>query len=643
MAAIAFNQFGGEIPAITPSLLPENYAQKAINCDFTQGILSPLKQGFLLGTFSSTNPVKSLYTEDGIYFFTWTTEAYPFKSPVIDDSYARVYFLNSTTASVTTYVPNSTVFTTGGPPSTSVALGVPTPTVAPIISLSNRDNFYDYPNATLAFSYWYEFNGAQYDKATVIATTVIPLVQYDVTVGDRSSTTDPTATLVVQVIASNAGTTLFAVTTSNTNSPTVSNALPGGFEVTLTHLTGFTYAVNFSWGVVETRAYTYTVRNTWSEESAPAPPSIVSPTYIQDVYITTTIPSFVGYQPYQDTNIYRTFGSSADYLKVAITVSPSLIESSQSPSSISTGLISTDFVPPPTGLSGFGIAPNGICWAFKNNTIYLSEPFRPHAWPYSQSFPRAIRGVCVGSDSIVVTTADFSYILRGSHPASMQQSLLPAPQAGIATRSMTKVDGGVVFASHDGMVMVQGSQATLGFSHNYFNRDDWRARYGTILSNADMRFNFHDGFLVATSPDALGFIVRTDEARNTYTQYNQAIDSTFQIPLLDTLYYSQGASVYQFRGGPSYHTFDWQSKDFIFPSPINFAIGYIRCSGPVTITLYADGVQYPNNTYTTVMNSTGYFRIPAALRAVRWSVELQSSYSVYEFYIASSQTELRRV
>lgn len=115
MAVIALNNFAGETPALSPSTLPENGAQLALNCDFTNQSLTPMKDGLYLNTFAATNPVKSLYTEDGIKFFTWTTDTYPFKGPIINDLYNRVYYLNGSTATV---VDGSTASVSGGNPST---------------------------------------------------------------------------------------------------------------------------------------------------------------------------------------------------------------------------------------------------------------------------------------------------------------------------------------------------------------------------------------------------------------------------------------------------------------------------------------------------------------------------------------------
>ncbi len=644
MATIAFNNFDGEIPKLPPTLLPESGAQKALNCDFTQNYLAALKQGSPISATFATNPVRSLYTEDGINFFAWTTDAYPFKAPVVNDSFQRIYFMNGAVPTVAELA--TATASNCGPPATSYKVGVPFPPLAPTVQTVDRTTFSDYPSAVFSFSAWYAFNGVHYDTHQPLAASTIALKEWTVVLNAPSSTTDPSATPTVEITLKNGSDTLFVLDTTADNAlPASSLALPGGLEVYLKRNSDTSYTLTIRWGAIDTRAYIYTVTNTYNEESAPSLPAVIAPTYVQDVQVgTLTAPSFTGYKPFQGINVYRTFGTGTTYLQIATNIAAGpYTDSSHTPTGVTSALISTDFFPPPASVSGFGSAPNGICWCFTGNTMSFCEPYRPHAWPYNMSFRTNIRGVQVSSQNIVVTTADGVYAVTGTHSAAMTQIKLAAPQPGISTRSSALVEGAVVYASNDGLVYVSGSQADLSFSHKYFNRANWRTRYGSILSpivaTNGMRLAYHDGQVVGTSPLGLGFIIRTDEADDSYTQMNIAIDSTYYAPMLDTLYYAQGTSVYEFRGSATPYTYDWQSKDFIFPKHVSFAIGYARTSGAVTVTLYADGVLYT----TISISGTGYFRIPSGLKALRWSVELTGTSDVYELYIASSVTELQAI
>lgn len=638
MAVIAVNKFDGEVPFEEPAVIPETAAQVALDCYFRNSNLSGIKEGLLLNSFPSTNPVRSMYTEDGNLFFTWTAETYPFRGPIIDDTYQRVYFLDGTTAKVAEL---ATATVGGGPPSSSFIVGVPTPTVAPVLSLLERTTLADYPAVTIEFSAWYDFNGTRYGEAPLSVSTVTPLQQWTFTAPAVPAGATDAAALVVRLRMVDSGKELLDISsTVGDEVPASSSALPGGVELSIANQGSGAYEVNLSWGAVETRAYVSVEVNTWGEESAPSPPALVSPTYIQDVIVQTTTPSFAGYRPRAGTNIYHTFGTNPTYLRVATQVNSPFTDSDRTPVDVTSALISTDFSPPPTGLTAFGYAANGICYAAKGNTLYFCEPYRPHAYPYSMSFAKNIRGVCAGAQSIVVTTADGCYVITGTHSAAMNQLLLPVPQAGLSTRSMVRMDGSVAFASQDGIVLVTGSQATLDFSRRYFSRETWRSRYSTLLVDGSMRLAYHDGSMVCATSNGLGFIVSTEDKGSTFSELALEADALFYAPVLDTLYYSDGPNVYAFQGAATSRSYLWQSKDFIFQSPTNFAIGYIRTTGSVTLKVYADGALH----HLTVLSSTGYFRVPGGSRATRWSFSLAGSSAVVkEFYLASSVDELKNV
>lgn len=375
------------------------------------------------------------------------------------------------------------------------------------------------------------------------------------------------------------------------------------------------------------------------EEGAPAPPATISPTYVQDVKIVTKTESFSGFRPLKETNIYRTYGTSETYVKTEVIDNDDhFIDNSVVPTSVGRALDSIDYYPSPTGLQGAVGLPNGWFAAFKGNTLYMSEPYRPHAWPYSMTFPNNIRGLCPAQQSLVVTATDGVYIVAGSYPRSAQQVKLACPQPGIAQRSMANIDGAVAYASNDNIILVSGNSATPEAGQKLFTRNKWRDRYSASLSSAGMRFGYHDGALVMTSKDQnLGFVIRLDEAVGSFTRTTVGFDSMFLLPVTDTLYYSIGSTVYRYNSGTA-KQFDWWGKDFVFTKHETFGAGYIRCDGAVTVRLYADGEEVFGATLTT-----GHFRLPGITPKLRWSVRITGNVSVHEFHLARSMMELQRV
>lgn len=632
---IDLRKFGGEIPRLPPDLLPNEAAQQASFCDFAHGHLAPLRAGFALATM--VNTVKSIYTEDGALFYTWPTEAWPVKSPVLRDTYNRIYYLDSGVLRVTT---TAGLASNGGVPASSYKAGVPRPTVAPGLALVDRSDLRDYPGATFGITVWWEYNSQRYQETTATVTTVTALRVYTFSAPVRDTVGTPEGAVIRATFkAIDAATHPFMTVTLTAGDTDVrSSALPGGVTFALTQISGLSHKLELTYGISETRAYTYTAQNTWLEESPPSPAAQISTTYLQDVAVTLTAVSFAGgYRPLSTYRTYRTVGASPAYLRVKDDASLTFTDSSFKASDMLGALETLEYEDPPASLDAMVRLDNGCLAGFSGTTLYISEAYRPHTWQYQIAFSKNVRGLCVGPGSLTVTTADGGYAVVGQTPDAMQPVPLPVPQAGLAQRSMVKAENQVVYASHDGLVSVSGVQAALTDSQALFARDDWQARYSTILDDASLRLAHHDGCLVGTSAtEANGFLLRTDEAASgQLSRFDVRMDSMFQLPVADTLYYSVGTDVFEFRAGAPY-SYTWWSKDFIFDTPRNLGAGYIECDTPVTLQVYVDGVLWQTKTL-----STGNFRLKSGRSHRRWSVKLSGTATVKRFILARTFNELK--
>jgi hypothetical protein len=630
MTAMSMKDFSGMLPRLPDHLLPDNAAASATNCDFSRNRLQPLRAG--LQVLNPGGTIRGMYTGDGLYWYTWPSELVAYKSPVIGEIYNRLYYIEGGVLRVSpTPETAGAQYLNGGVPNQVWAVGVPTPSFVPTVALVDRTSLADYPSAAIEFKYWYSNGAVNYGVTTVVPSQDIPWKRYTFTAGAAPADAPDGAVLVVQATATEGSKQLFQINTaSDTIAPAASAALPGGITMTLEAGANGVYHVVFSWGVVETRAYIFTEVNTWDEESGPSPVALVSPTYLQDVQVTVTHPNFASYRPYQKTNIYRTYGGS-QYIKAGTTATTVFLDSARTvQSATGTALPSLSWVPPLTGMFGLVLAPNGWFAAFKDNVLYMSEPYRPHTWQYSMTFAKSIVGICVGAQSIVVTTREATYIVTGPHPASVNSMTVPTPVGGITHRSMCAVEGGVAFLSHDGIVVVEGSQVSLTEGQRYFTREVWRTMFGAQLDN--MTLAYHDGCVVCTSNNtALGFVLELDEAAGAMTRYDNKFDSMMRLPVLDTLYYAAGGKIYRFREDTAYLSATWDSKQFITPGYAKIGIGFVRMSGfanapglaQVIIYLYADDQLLQTQTFDVFLaGRTNYFRVKPHPGALKWQVRV---------------------
>jgi len=105
------------------------------------------------------------------------------------------------------------------------------------------------------------------------------------------------------------------------------------------------------------------------------------------------------------------------------------------------------------------------------------------------------------------------------------------------------------------------------------------------------------------------------------------------------LYLVQGQNLMQYNGSAISPAYEWWSRDYILPKPTVLTAGYINCFGPVTVTVYADGVQR----YQQQFFAAGYFRMPSGSKALRWSYKLSGTGTVKEISLAERRQELRSV
>lgn len=639
MPLVDYKAFNGEVPRWAPDLLPTENAQLASNCVFNDGKLTAMKDGLLLRAMVN-NPVKGIYTEDGLLFYTWATETLAFKSPIINDTFARVYYLTPSEG-ILRVTTTAGMAVDGPSPGTSHYVGVPKPTVAPVLKTVDRTTLPDYPNTTISATAWWDYNGTKYSEGAVALSVVTALRQYGFTAPalpvDAPEGVTPVLCVRFKIADNNNGGALVLDVTVRSSSATRSSALPGGVEVSMVVASTGDSGIFLLWSPMGASAYTYTYQNTWNEEGAPAPPAVISPTYIQDVQITPTAGDFTNYRPFQGYKFYRTYGAASTYVLTDVTGAGPYVDSSRNPTSVGVALESTDWFPPVTGLAGATMMPGGWFVTFKGNTLYKHAPNRPHAVPYTETFPTNIRGISKGRMGLVVTTADDAYIVSGAAPNQAGYISLSVRQPGVAQRSMQEIDGAVLYASNDGIVMVDGSIASMDASQKLFTRPRWRELYGDILLDASMRFATHDTMLVASSStQSKGFILKLDENAGSYSRIAQRMDATFMLPITDALYYSVGANVYQFQAGAALN-FDWWSKDFVFTYPVSFGAGYIKCTGSVTLQVYVDDVLWRTRVLTS-----GYFRIKPR-RGMKWSFRLTGSGAVQILQLAQGMSELKRV
>lgn len=257
---------------------------------------------------------------------------------------------------------------------------------------------------------------------------------------------------------------------------------------------------------VQTRTYIVTYLTDWDEESAPSPAAELLSVDQNDA-ITVTAPAPPAGRNIVGWRLYRSATSTtgANWALVADVTAPNAIVRNGTFFGFTiASRVYSDVLPdeklqepcqtitwaePPQNLQGLVGLPNGIMVGFYDRTLCFCEPFAPYAWPveYQLSLEFKIVGIGVFGQTAVVLTEGFPYYASGADSASMSAQKIEVPQSCIAKKTIATVDGGVVYASPDGLCLASPNGIAV-LTQGAFSKEDWLAQVTTSASGA-----FHDG------------------------------------------------------------------------------------------------------------------------------------------------------
>ena len=152
-------------------------------------------------------------------------------------------------------------------------------------------------------------------------------------------------------------------------------------------------------------------------------------------------------------------------------------------------LATTTWLPPPTGLRGLTSMANGVMAGFVGNTVCFSEAYTPYAWPveYQITMDYPVVAVAAFGQSLFVGTRGSVHVISGADPSSMSDQILTGGQSCVSARSVVALDGGVIFASPEGVCLADLSGVKV-LTAALFTRADW-----TKLVPSSMVGMLHDG------------------------------------------------------------------------------------------------------------------------------------------------------
>lgn len=404
--------------------------------------------------------------------------------------------------------------------------------------------------------------------------------------------------------------------------------------------------------LIDSRFYVYTYVNNWDEESAPSPVSdMIECDQNDEVSLTVTTPptgrNVTGWRLYR-TNVgnnsvpYQLVddaaatnavldGTAFDYFNVTGLTYTDALKGAE----LEEVLPSLTWLEPPANLRGLVGLPNGVMAGFFDNTVAFCESYVPYAWPIeyqlTTSAPIVSLGV-FGQTLVVAHHAGVDYI-SGADAASMSMQKDVSKQACVAPRSMVGVEGGVVYASPDGLCVATGAGVRL-ITANHFTTEDWRLLKPESIIGAYHELTYY--FMWNNTVTSGCYALHLETGKLTTLELTGS--AFYTDTLTDRLYTAQGTSVVALFAGATYRTGKWRSKVVVLPSHMSFAWLTVESdfAHAVTVKWYGDGVLR----HTAVLTSRAPVRLPAG-RYLEHEIEVTSQGRWNALTMASSTAELQ--
>ena len=392
----------------------------------------------------------------------------------------------------------------------------------------------------------------------------------------------------------------------------------------------------------ETRVYTFTYVNSWDEESEPySATSMAGST--ETIYtgetITVTLPTApTGSYNVTKKRIYRSAAGTSDtsfFFVAEVAVATTTYVDNIAGDALNEVIPSLTWVHPDAGMQGLVGMPNGVMAGFKGNDIYLSEPYRPFAWPlqYMQTVGYPVVGLAVVDTTLVIMTKGRPYFIQGSHPDAMVMIEADVSQSCISKKSIVVMNKHVFYASPDGLVGLSAGGSSV-VTESMFDKEAWQdmGPSGLIGQRHEDQYI---GFLPSAPGSNKGFVY--DMKAKTWNFHSVVATGGYNDLRHDTLYLIIGNELSKWNTGTNL-SYTWKSKKFTFPEPKSFSCYRVQAEAyPVTFKVWRDGTQIINLSIT----DGALRRLPPGL-GDSWEFQVEGDKEVYNVQLAQSPMELNQ-
>lgn len=308
-----------------------------------------------------------------------------------------------------------------------------------------------------------------------------------------------------------------------------------------------------------------------------------------------------------------------------------------------TTLQSGDYSKPPVTLKGLTAINNAILVGFVENTLYFSEPGKPHAWPvrYVTTLEHKIVGLAAISGSLLVLTEAYPYLLSGTNPAVMDSRRIDVNYPCVSSRSIVNTNVGVMYATHDGIVIFSIGSGPLLATKALYNSET----FATDLDASTIVAAYYDDQYIASHSTG-SFVLELTPEGAVFLDCDETFSATWYDTLTNKLYFTRpnDNDVYLWDDpDESPLTMEWKSKTFKFPDYVNLGAARVVAdyteSSSMVFKLWVD--KQLKMTRTIVDDKP--FRLPTGYRTDTVEIGIEGNTRVRALHVAETVTGLKQI
>lgn len=305
--------------------------------------------------------------------------------------------------------------------------------------------------------------------------------------------------------------------------------------------------------------------------------------------------------------------------------------------------------PPPKGLWGVHLMPNGFAVGWRENTLYFSEPYLPHAWDpdNTRTTDDDIVGVQSFGNTLVVGTRGRPYVATGVDPQSISLRKLDLHAPLLHRRAMVDAGSGVFYPSTNGLVWI-GAGGSRYLTQQSYDKRTWE----TAVENRAQGV-FHDQRALFFGP---GINPLMADANGEHPEFSHvdldiaaAVQAEHDLIVVTRAADNQYRQVLVFKEESPGMEGRWRSGLLTMPKPCNLAAAQVYADGyPLTFRVWhanVDAAGQPNLEEMTVSDYTVFgpepFRLAAGYLSREFVLELVTEHRVQQVIASTSMAEIR--